>query len=255
MLENGSEEHLKTVGYPATSKPIDLELGERKTVKVYAKDFRGNFTETGLSGEIKSTPGTEHFLLRYEHFTAPSPEWRENGYGIITAKNNLGCYTLTRGAKTNHTSGTIALSEAAGAEATASIYVDDEAAGEYTAFMHVEQNGEGFYLNINGRQTSTALGSKAVDESTNGENGRWDWIKADTTFTLTKGWNEVKVTSVSGDDEFTLIYLTKDAKVKTSELTYVTNGTEEVSGGKLNVGIYDDIAAPTFAEEDMQNGR
>mgnify|MGYP003291160157 CR=1 FL=1 len=228
-----------------TSCTIDLALNETKNVVVYAKDSAGNYTETGLPATIQSRPGTEHFLLRQEHFEMPDPAlkiWYP--YQISGDERDLlGAGRLNRGALTEHDNGRKARIGQSGAEVSANIWVDTP--GEYAAYMLVEQNGGGIHLTINDQRTSKALGSTAVTN----EAGTvlYGWVKADRIYDLKAGWNTVTVKSVSSSGSFVAIYVTNGTTIKTDELTYAHANNDTVVGGKLNTSKYDDIAGPTFA--------
>jgi len=241
---DGTENLIGTVGRATTSYTVPLSLFERKEVKVIAKDRVGLDTEEGLTATLESTAGRENFVIRPESFDLPTGDWRR--YNITgTQVSDYGCYALTQTATTSGGRGQLALSEKDGARGTAKIYVDEP--GEYLAFMHVEQNGEGFYLSINDKSTTAALGSSAVTNAAG--KAMWNWVKADKTWNLVEGWNEIEVTSVGDDDEFTLIYITNAKNLKTSELTYViNNNTDAVVDGKLNTAKYEDVTAPVFEE-------
>ena len=80
----------------------------------------------------------------------------------------------------------------------------------------------------------------------------FDWVKADKTFDLKAGWNTIKIKSLSDDDEFSLLYITNSSAVKTNELTYQFNSSEEILDGKLNTVIYDDVKAPVFEPGELE---
>lgn len=233
-----------------TSYSFDLNPGQSKDIVIVAKDRVGLYTAEALSATIQSLAGTENYILRKENFDMPDASlriWDQSN--ISSAMIERGCLTLSQGAATGYARGRTLEAKSVGAEVTAKIWVDTP--GEYTAFIHMNQAGYGVHLSMNGERTTTPFGARA--ELNDAGATIYKWEKADRTWNLEAGWNEVTLSSTHSAGSLSLIYITNGTTVETNELTYeYTDHTTVIKGGKLNTAIYDDLAGPTFAAGNIQ---
>ena len=231
------------------SYTFELAPGTSKDIILVAKDRVGLYS-TELTATVSSLAGTENYILRKENFDMPDASlriWDQSN--ISSAMIERGCLTLSQGAATGYARGRTLEAKSVGAEVTAKIWVDTP--GEYTAFIHMNQAGYGVHLAMNGERTETPFGARA--ELNDAGATIYKWEKADRTWNLEAGWNEVTLSSTASAGSLSLIYITNGTTVEANELTYeYTDHTTVIKGGKLNTAIYDDLAGPTFAAGNIQ---
>ena len=196
-----------------------------------------------LAGVSVNAATNKYYTLRKENFGIPiAGVWDKRP--VASAMLNAGCPPLNmyNGDPWN---GCVVQSKAANAEATAEIYVDT--AGTYTAFMLVAQNEKPITLSIAGQATTTGFGARLVTPpaGTTTLSYMYGWEIADRTWSLSAGWNTVKVTAPAAYAEFGVIVITNNTSLTPANIEYVMSGLTPTAG-KTNISVYEDCTAPTI---------